>query len=128
MCAARRLFPKKIDATLDATDAEATPANPLPPTTSRVRIGRHCRERSRVQRSGYSRRCGLLDFDRQELLERVTLDSHLPVPVRIPIPRQDFVLEIFSDITWVPRLLCAESRDDRELGIGIRRFATAQER
>ena len=50
---------------------------------------------------------------------RVTLTSPAPVPVSLPLPAGDTVLQVSVDLAWTPRLVLDGSEDGRELGIGI---------
>jgi SAM-dependent methyltransferase len=51
---------------------------------------------------------------------RVTLRSHAPARVEVPVTGSECRLELSVDPVWVPRLLSAENQDARELGVGVR--------
>jgi trans-aconitate methyltransferase len=55
-----------------------------------------------------------------KILKKVTLHNHEPVRVNISLAEMndDRLVEVFTDLTWIPKLLI-ESVDDRELGIGV---------
>jgi SAM-dependent methyltransferase len=50
---------------------------------------------------------------------RVTLTSHDPVRMALPVPAGNAVLELAVDLPWVPKLVLDGSEDERELGIGV---------
>ena len=50
---------------------------------------------------------------------RVTLVSREPVPVSLPVPAGETVLELSVDVVWVPKFVITGSEDPRELGIGV---------
>jgi hypothetical protein len=50
---------------------------------------------------------------------RITLTSHDPVRLTLPVPGGDAILEVAVDLPWIPKHVIEGSQDDRELGIGI---------
>jgi hypothetical protein len=50
---------------------------------------------------------------------RVTLISHEPIRLMLPVPGGDAMLEVAVDLPWIPKHVLEGSQDDRELGIGI---------
>jgi hypothetical protein len=52
------------------------------------------------------------------LIDHMTLTSFENYDVEVPVEENRFTLEIFCDLTWIPKLI-TDSTDERELGIGL---------
>jgi SAM-dependent methyltransferase len=61
-----------------------------------------------------------LDRASGQEIGRVTLTSHDPIRVALPLPGGNAVLEVAVDLPWIPRLVLDGSEDARELGIGLK--------